>query len=204
MSKKRKSFLIYIDTLPLFDELNDADELSLCRAINHYHRDLPIELTAVARPLFKIFQAQFERDNERYAARCEKNRASVLKRYEQQQSNTNESECKQPNTDFTDRDRDRESDRDRGRERDIIPLSFKFSPYCSETTPNDFRREAEALRFTGDAEAVYLRFRDYWLQKGTKKADRVSAWRNWLSREKSTGTIAERNARILNRRYGDG
>lgn len=43
MSKKRKSFLIYIDTLPLFDELNDADELSLCRAINHYHRDLPIE-----------------------------------------------------------------------------------------------------------------------------------------------------------------
>ena len=73
MSKQRKSFLIYIDTLPLFDELNDADELSLCRAINHYHRDLPIELTEVARPLFRIFQAQFERDNERYAARCEKN-----------------------------------------------------------------------------------------------------------------------------------
>ncbi|MBO4519689.1 MAG: hypothetical protein J5787_00615 [Alphaproteobacteria bacterium] len=90
MSKQRKSFLIYIDTLPLFDELNDADELSLCRAINHYHRDLPIELTEVARPLFRIFQAQFERDNERYAARCEKNRASVLKRYEQQQSNTDE------------------------------------------------------------------------------------------------------------------
>ena len=26
MSKQRKSFLIYIDTLPLFDELNDADK----------------------------------------------------------------------------------------------------------------------------------------------------------------------------------
>ncbi len=195
MSKKRKSFLIYIDTLPLFDELNDADELSLCRAINHYHRDLPIELTAVARPLFKIFQAQFERDNERYAARCEKNRASVLKRYEQQQSNTNESECKQPNTDST--------DRDRGRERDINPLSFKFSPYCSETMPEELHQAAEALNFQGDAAAVYLRFRDYWLQRETKKANWVSAWRNWLSREKSTGTIAERNARILNRRYGD-
>lgn len=93
MSKQRKSFLIYIDTLPLFDELNDADELSLCRAINHYHRNLPIELTEVARPLFSIFRAQFERDNERYVARCEKNRASVLKRYEQQQSNTDEYEC---------------------------------------------------------------------------------------------------------------
>ena len=199
MSKKRKSFLIYIYTLPLFDELNDEDELSLCRAINHYHRDLPIELTAVARPLFKIFQAQFERDNERYAARCEKNRASVLKRYEQQRSNAHEHASKQTHTDSTDRDRDR----DRDRESDIIPLSFKFSPYCPETTPNDFRREAEALRFTGDAESVYLRFREYWLQKGTKKSDWVSAWRNWLSREKSTGTIAERNARILNRRYGD-
>ena len=43
MTEKRKSFLIYIDTLPLFDELNDEDELSLCRAINHYHRNLPIE-----------------------------------------------------------------------------------------------------------------------------------------------------------------
>ena len=202
MSKKRKSFLIYIDTLPLFDELNDEDELSLCRAINHYHRDLPIELTAVARPLFKIFQAQFERDNERYAARCEKNRASVLKRYEQQQSNTDEYECKRPNTDST--DRDRESDRDRGRERDINPLSFKFSPYCSETLPDELRRAAEALNFQGDAEAVYFRFRNYWLQKGTKKADWVSVWRNWLSREKPTGTVAEHNARILNRRYGDG
>ena len=186
----------------MFDELNDADELSLCRAINHYHRDLPIELTEVARPLFRIFQAQFERDNERYAARCEKNRASVLKRYEQQQSNTNESECERPNTDSTDRDRDRESDR--GRERDIIPLSFKFSPYCSETLPDELRRAAETLNFQGDAEAVYLRFRDYWLQRETKKADWVSAWRNWLSREKPTGTVAERNARILNRRYGDG
>ena len=206
MSKKRKSFLIYIDTLPLFDELNDEDELSLCRAINHYHRNLPIELTAVARPLFKIFQAQFERDNERYAARCEKNRASVLKRYEQRQSNTDEYECKQPNTDSTDRDRDRDrdSDRDRGRERDINPLSFKFSPYCSETMPEELRQAAEALNFQGDAAAVYLRFRDYWLQRETKKADWVSAWRNWLSREKPTGTVAERNARILNRRYGDG
>ncbi len=145
MSKKRKSFLIYIDTLPLFDELNDEDELSLCRAINHYHRNLPIELTEVARPLFSIFRAQFERDNERYLARCEKNRASVLKRYEQQQSNTDEYECKQPNTDSTDRDRDRESDRDRGRERDIIPLSFKFSPYCSETMPEELRQAAEAF-----------------------------------------------------------
>lgn len=208
MSKQRKSFLIYIDTLPLFDELNDADELSLCRAINHYHRDLPIELTEVARPLFRIFQAQFERDNERYAARCEKNRASVLKRYERQQSNTDEYECKQPNTDSTDRDRDRDrdrdSDRDRGRERDINPLSFKFSPYCSETMPEELRQAAEALNFQGDAEAVYLRFRDYWLQRETKKADWVSAWRNWLSREKSGGTVAERNARILNRRYGNG
>lgn len=174
----------------------------MCRAINHYHRDLPIELTAVARPLFKIFQAQFERDNERYLAKCNKNRASVLKRYEQQRSNAHEHTAKQPNTDST--DRDRESDRDRGRERDIILLSFKFSPYCSETMPEELRQATEALNFQGDAAAVYLRFRDYWLQKGTKKSDWVSAWRNWLSREKSTGTVAERNARILNRRYGDG
>ena len=103
MTEKRKSFLIYIDTLPLFDELNDEDELSLCRAINHYHRNLPIELTAVARPLFRIFQAQFERDNERYAARCEKNRASVLKRYEQQQSNTDEYGRIRTNTNVNDR-----------------------------------------------------------------------------------------------------
>ena len=201
MSKKRKSFLIYIDTLPLFDELNDEDELSLCCAINHYHRNLPIELTAVARPLFRIFQAQFERDNERYLAKCNKNRASVLKRYEQQRSNAHEHAAQQTHTDST--DRDRESDRDRGRERDIIPLSFKFSPYCSETMPEELRQAAETLNFQGDAAAVYLRFRDYWLQKGTKKPDWVSAWRNWLSREKPIGTVAERNARILNRRYGD-
>ena len=92
---------------------------------------------------------------------------------------------------------------DRERERDIIPLSFKFSPYCSETMPEELRQAAEALNFQGDAAAVYHRFRDYWLQRGTKKEDWVSAWRNWLSREKPTGTVAERNARILNRRYGD-
>ena len=129
MTEKRKSFLIYIDTLPLFDELNDEDELSLCRAINHSHRDLPIELTAVARPLFRIFQAQFERDNERYLAKCNKNRASVLKRYEQQRSNAHEHTAKQTHTDSTDRDR----------ESDIIPLSFKFSPLLFG---NDTRRTA--------------------------------------------------------------
>ena len=50
----------------------------------------------------------------------------------------------------------------------------------------------------------FHKFFDYSLDLQTKKADWVSAWRNWLSREKPSGTVAERNARILNRRYGDG
>lgn len=39
--------------------------------------------------------------------------------------NTDEYICKRPNTNTTDRDRERDS----GRDRDIIPLSFRFSPY---------------------------------------------------------------------------
>ena len=205
MTEKRKSFLIYIDTLPLFDDLEDTDELNLYRAINLYHRSLPFNLTPVTKPLFKLFEAQFIRDKERYDKRCEKNRANVLKRYEPLQSNTTEDECEQPHTKPTDRDRDRDSDSERDRGSYYInPLSFRFSPYCLETLPSEFRKEAEALAFKGDTEGVYLRFRDYWTRKGTEKSDWIAAWRNWLKREKPSGTIAERNAQILTRRYGDG
>ncbi len=199
MTEKRKSFLIYIDTLPLFDDLEDTDELNLYRAINLYHRSLPFNLTPVTKPLFKLFEAQFIRDKERYDKRCEQNRANIMKRYEPLQSNTNEDEREQSHTKPTDRDskKDRESYY-------ITPLSFRFSPYCSETLPDEFRKEAENLAFKGDTEGVYLRFRDYWIRKETKKADWVSAWRNWVKREKPSGTVAERNAEILNRRYGDG
>lgn len=199
MTEKRKSFLIYIDTLPLFDDLEDTDELNLYRAINLYHRSLPFNLTPVTKPLFKLFEAQFIRDKERYDKRCEQNRANILKRYEPLQSNTNEDEREQSHTKHTDRDskKDRESYY-------ITPLSFRFSPYCLETLPSEFRKEAEALAFKGDTEGVYLRFRDYWTRKGTEKSDWIAAWRNWLKREKPSGTIAERNAQILTRRYGDG
>lgn len=203
MTDKRKSFLIYIDTLPLFDDLEEPDELNLYRAINLYHRALPFNLTPVTKPLFKLFEAQFIRDKERYDKRCEKNRANVLKRYESLQSNTNEDESEQSHTKFTDRDSDREKDRYRGSYY-INPLSFRFSPYCLETLPDEFRKEAEDLSFKGDTESVYLRFRDYWTRKETKKSDWIAAWRNWLKREKPSGTVAERNAEILNRRYGDG
>lgn len=104
MTEKRKSFLIYIDTLPLFDDLEDTDELNLYRAINLYHRSLPFNLTPVTKPLFKLFEAQFIRDKERYDKRCEQNRANILKRYEPLQSNTNEDEREQSHTKHTDRD----------------------------------------------------------------------------------------------------
>ena len=90
--ENRKSFLLYIDSLCVLDELTDAQAGRLFKAIKAYHLraaerreqdgdtgfdDLMDDF--LMRVLFAPFKAQFDRDSEKYAGKVEKNKANGLK-----------------------------------------------------------------------------------------------------------------------------
>lgn len=83
---RRKSFLLYLDTLDIFDKLSDREGMMLFKAIRDYsenllndgNREINIEDRTVSF-LFEQFKTQLVRDNEKYKERVEKRKASGRK-----------------------------------------------------------------------------------------------------------------------------
>lgn len=79
MSKDKKSFLIFKDSLPVLDELSNEQAGLLFKAIKSYQNDEDIELDSLTKIIFSPFKAQFDRDNEKYQKIVERNKNNGLK-----------------------------------------------------------------------------------------------------------------------------
>ena len=75
----KKSFLIYVDSLDILDELKPSEIANLFLAIKAHHNGEHFELDSITRVALKPFLIQWERDSERYEQTCNRNKANGLK-----------------------------------------------------------------------------------------------------------------------------
>lgn len=68
--KKRKSFIIHIDSLSVLDELTDEQAGRLLRAMRSHHDGADYEMDSITKIVFSSFKAQFERDHVNYVNTC--------------------------------------------------------------------------------------------------------------------------------------
>ena len=79
MSRKKKSFLLHIDSLEILDSLSDEQVAKLFRAIKAYHSGEDFELDEITKLVFFPFKQQFARDSENYQDTCNRNKINGLK-----------------------------------------------------------------------------------------------------------------------------
>lgn len=75
----KKSFLIYVDSLDILDELKPSEIANLFLAIKAHHNGEDFELDSITRVALKPFLIQWERDAERYEQTCNRNKENGLK-----------------------------------------------------------------------------------------------------------------------------
>jgi len=75
----KKSFIVYIDSLDILDELTPSQIANLFLAIKAHHKGEGFELDAITRIALKPFLIQWQRDAEKYESACERNKANGLK-----------------------------------------------------------------------------------------------------------------------------
>lgn len=79
MSQQKKSFILYIDSLDVIDDLTDEQAGQLFRAIKSYHVGGDFEPSAIIKVAFSAFKSQFNRDLEKYKKIVNRNKNNGLK-----------------------------------------------------------------------------------------------------------------------------
>lgn len=79
MNDKKKSFLLYLDTLEILHKLTDEQAGKLLKAFLAYHSEQDFNLDPMLDLVFFSFQAQFERDGVKYNSIVERNRINGSK-----------------------------------------------------------------------------------------------------------------------------
>ena len=74
MNNKKKSFLLYLDTLEILHKLTDEQAGRLLKSFLAYHSGQDFNLDPMLDLVFFSFQAQFERDGTKYNTIVERNR----------------------------------------------------------------------------------------------------------------------------------
>ena len=74
MNDKKKSFLLYLDTLEILHKLTDEQAGKLLKAFLAYHSEQDLNLDPMLDLVFFSFQAQFERDLVKYQNIVERNK----------------------------------------------------------------------------------------------------------------------------------
>lgn len=196
MSEK-KSFIVYIDSLSVLDDLNDEQAGKLLRAIRAHHDGVEIELDALTKIAFSPFKAQFARDAQKYAEKSERNRINGLKGG-RPKSNINQDEAEKPIGLFGNPDNpqkgDSDSDSDSGKKvrspkGSRITDGWEMPEEWIDWATSEMRVNHIAARSESE------RFADYWRsQPGAKgvKASWKATWRNWIR------AAIERNPKIAN------
>lgn len=102
---KKKSFLLHLDSLDLFNDLSDEQAGKLIKLIIEYQiclsENKPFELDKIEDVLlrisFKHFKSQFDRENEKYIKIAERNKSNGLKGGRPKKSKTNDFEVDNEN-----------------------------------------------------------------------------------------------------------
>lgn len=69
--KKRKSFVLHIDSLDILDDLDNEQVAMLFRAIKDHQNGIEPKLDQITKMVFLPFKNQFNRDDEKYIKTCE-------------------------------------------------------------------------------------------------------------------------------------
>lgn len=157
-AKRKDSFVVYAgDLKEVVDELSDEQVATLFRAMIDYQLtgENP-ELTGVLKFAFIPIRQTMERNNERYEAKCQKNRENIMKRWAREK----EAAFIRPYTKHTDNDRDndrdneRDSDSDNDRESaeaDVWSLSLSVLSHLNDATGSSWRvDDAASVRLISD------------------------------------------------------
>ena len=164
---KRKSFLIYIDSLPVLDDLTDEQAGKLFKAISSYHKGEDLELDSLTKIAFSPFKSQFIRDDEKYQKIVERNKNNGLKGG-RPKTEENQGEAKEPSglTGNPSKARKADSDSDSDSDSDI-KLLVEAKPQRSKFSFSD-----NQMRFS---EAVYNKVR---LVTPKMKKPNLESWAN--------------------------
>jgi hypothetical protein len=158
----KASFVLYIDSLFILDELNNEQAGQLFKAIKAYHSNEDYELDFALNLVFMLFKNQFERDNQKYLNTCERNRNNGAKGGRPKKPKETEKTqvvLKKPKK----ADNDTDSDNDT----DIIDFVGLL----------DFINDAFGRKFTVVSNAVKIKYKSL-LTQGYKKEQIISAINN--------------------------
>jgi len=109
----KKSFLMYIDSLDVLEELSDEEAGQLFKAVRAFHQNQDVELSPMVRVAFSAFKNHFVRDQQKYSDICEKRRVAGAAGGNQKQANVaSATKCKQGQANLADSVSGNDSDSD--------------------------------------------------------------------------------------------
>ena len=107
MSKEKKGFIVYDDIMEVVERLSDEEAGQLLKGMLGYSiSGKDPKFKGVLEFVFIPIKQQMDRNAEKYAAKCEKNRENANKRWQ----NANASDRKNRNANYADTDTDTDTD----------------------------------------------------------------------------------------------
>ena len=198
----KNSFVMYKDWGKLFDMLTDEEAGKMIKSVFLFQETGEVNkesFSDLQNMLFLIMSDVFQRDNEKYEIRCEKNRANASNR---KQSQANANERKQSVAKRADNDNDNDNDNENGNENEsenendnINNIKEKNSK--KKFTPPTFE-EVEAYAKERGREDLAKKFFD-WYEAGEwkdGKGNQVKGWKQkfqyWESKNEKPKQPQER------------
>ena len=115
MSKEKKGFIVYDDNMEVIERLSDEEAGQLFKGMLNYSiSGKDPKFKGVLEFVFIPIKQQMDRNAEKYAAKCEKNRENANKRWQ----NANASDRKNRNANYADNDTDTDKDTDTKKDTD--------------------------------------------------------------------------------------
>ena len=160
--QKKKSFLIYTESLSVLDELNKEQIADLFLAIKDYQNGVEPKLNGLMKAVFLPFKNYFDENAEKYEKVCKKRRnagslGGKANATKCKQMLPNATKCKQmryDNDSESDSEYDSDSDvsnetlkKEISKEKTEITKGCRFenSPYFNETMPKEFETESSKM-----------------------------------------------------------
>ena len=177
METAKKSFVLFYDSMKVLEELDDDQCWKLLRRMVSYHNwneyHCSDKLVNIA---FISFVNQFDRDMEKYASVCERNRENIKKRYATK--STTGSSGLPKSTKSTYKDTDTDSDKDTDTENDT-ETNTNTTTQITQTIKNENEmffdkiqndmdwliQEMNMQEHYEDAKLELFKFWNYWTEK---------------------------------------
>jgi len=186
MNDKKKSFLLYLDTLEILHKLTDEQAGKLLKAFLAYHSEQDLNLDPMLDLVFFSFQAQFERDLVKYKNIVERNKnngskggrpKNPAKAKEPSGLSGNPSKPKEADS-GSDKDSDSDSD-----SKDIVISKVRFAPPTDIETVSYFESKGSTAQ---EAEKFWLFYDSKnWMVGKSKMKKWKSSAGLWIGRNKT-------------------